>query len=203
MPSGRRITLVSAAVVIAAAAAVVAVALAHGGRATPSAEQSVPGPGRTASPAPRGAQLGPGGSVRPASPARRPALVMTASAAAQPHAATVHAFLVRYFRAINDHDYPAYLRLFSRASRPGLSAAGFRSGFGTTRDSAATLRKLSAAGPGLVAATVTFASRQSPSSAPGHAACLHWRITVYLARTGHRFVVASPPDGYAAQHWSC
>jgi hypothetical protein len=121
----------------------------------------------------------------------------------QPHAAVADAFLVGYFTAINHHDYQAYLHLFSQESRRGLSEGGFQDGYGTTRDSAERLQALTTAGPGRVAARVTFTSRQSPISSPEHASCLRWRITVYLVRRGGRYVIDNPPSGYYATHQAC
>jgi hypothetical protein len=130
-------------------------------------------------------------------------VAIAARARAQPGAAAADAFLARYFAAINRHDYRGYLRLFGPGSGRSLSAAGFRAGYATTRDSAETLAALAAAGPGQVAATVTFTSRQAISASPAHAACVRWRITIYLLRRGGRYVIGNPPDGYQAADRGC
>jgi hypothetical protein len=105
--------------------------------------------------------------------------------------------------AINDHDYRAYLHLFSPESRGALSGAGFQAGYGTTRDSAERLTELAATTPGRLAATVTFTSHQSPASSPAHAGCLRWNITVYLVRRGGRYVIGNPPADYYAKDQPC
>ena len=130
-------------------------------------------------------------------------VAVTAGAGGRAGAAAVTAFLTGYFAAINRHDYGGYLRLFGPGSRRSLSAAGFRAGYGTTRDSAETLTGITAAGRGAVAATVTFTSRQAPAASPAHAACVRWRITIYLARRAGRYVIENPPAGYAAADRAC
>jgi hypothetical protein len=135
--------------------------------------------------------------------AGRPTVSVGAAVAGQPRAAAVGAFLDRYFAAIDRHDYRGYLRLFSQASRRALSAAGFRAGYGTTRDAAETLTGLTPAGPRELAAAVTFTSHQAPTASPARSACLRWRITLYLVRHGRRYVITSPPAGYYATERAC
>ena len=130
-------------------------------------------------------------------------VAVAAGAAAQPGAASVDAFLGRYFAVINEHNYAGYLRLFGPGSGRSLSAAGFRGGYGSTRDSAETLTRISAARAGMVAATVTFTSRQAPAASPAHAACVRWRITIFLVRRGGGYVIGSPPAGYTAADRAC
>jgi hypothetical protein len=132
-----------------------------------------------------------------------PGVAITAGARRRPRAAAVQAFLTGYFAVINRHDYSGYLRLFGPGSRRSLSAAGFRTGYGSTRDSSETLAGITAAGPGEVAATVTFTSRQAPAASAAHAACVRWRITIYLLRRDGRYVIGNPPAGYAAVDRAC
>jgi hypothetical protein len=141
-----------------------------------------------------------------ATPARRAAVTIAPAARQQPHATAVGAFLTRYFRAINHHNYHAYLRLFSPASRPALSGASFMAGYGTTHDSAPKLTSLAPAGLRQLAATVTFTSHQDATTSPEHASCLRWRITVYLIRHGgrqERYYVGNPPAAYSANDRAC
>jgi hypothetical protein len=105
--------------------------------------------------------------------------------------------------AINDHDYRAYLHLYSPETRRALSWARFQAGYGTTHDSAERLTELAATAPGQLAATVTFTSHQSPASSPPHAGCLRWNITVYLVRRGVRYVIGNPPADYYARDQPC
>jgi hypothetical protein len=128
---------------------------------------------------------------------------MSAGVRGRPAAAAVAAFLTRYFGVINRHDYRGYLRLFGPGSGRSLSAAAFAGGYGTTRDSAETLRGITADGRDLVAAAVTFTSRQAAAASPAHAACVRWRITIYLARRDGRYVIANPPAGYEAADRAC
>jgi hypothetical protein len=165
-------------------------------------------PGReSASPGTR-SPAGPSGTGRDGTRPRaaRSAVLVAPPARQQPDAQPVSRFLSRYFRAINHHDYPAYLRLFSPASRAALSQSSFLAGYGSTRDSAPRLAGLQAAGPRQLAATVTFTSRQDAAASPEHEGCLRWRITVYLIRHDgrhERYFIGNPPAGYTARNHAC
>jgi hypothetical protein len=178
--------------------------------AQPVAGHGPAGAGRPSADAARlpGAAAGPGGPaagrmLQAAAGHLGAGVAVTAGARGRAGTAAVAAFLTGYFAAINRHDYGGYLRLFGPGSRRSLSAAGFRAGYGTTRDSAETLTGVGAAGHGAVAATVTFTSRQAPAASPAHAACVRWRITIYLARRAGRYVIENPPAGYAAADRAC
>jgi hypothetical protein len=186
-PHGRRLVLTTAALVMAAGTGA-GLLLAQ-----PVAGRGPAGAGRPSADAAR----------LPVAPAGRPAGSSARPAGGRPGTAAVAAFLTGYFAAINRHDYGGYLRLFGPGSRRSLSAAGFRAGYGTTRDSAGTLTGITAAGRGELAATVTFTSRQAPAASPAHAACVRWRITIYLARRDGRYVIENPPAGYAAADRAC
>jgi hypothetical protein len=125
------------------------------------------------------------------------------AAASAPHEAAVVAVLNRYFSAINDHAYGAYERLFSPAVRSGLSQATFMAGFGTTHDSAVTLRRMSALGTGELEVSVTFTSHQQPSASPTQSSCTAWQISLYLVKQGRRYLLTAPPPGYQASYRSC
>jgi hypothetical protein len=210
-PHGRRLVLLTAALVLAAGT---------GAGLLLARPVAGPGPAAAGRPSAAAAQLpgspgGPGGRAspdagRPADQMRRaaagqpgPGVAITAGARGRAGAAAVAAFLTRYFAVINRHDYGGYLRLFGPGSGRSLSAARFRAGYGTTRDAAETLTQITAAGRGAVAAAVTFTSRQAPAASPAHAACVRWRITIYLARRDGRYVIANPPAGYAAADRAC
>jgi hypothetical protein len=218
-PHGRRLVLMTAALVLAAgtgAGVLLAQPVAGHGRtaagrpAAAAAQLPVPPGGRS----PAGSAGGRGGGraaagrragrmQRAAAGHPGPGVAIAAGARGRPGAAAVAAFLTRYFAAINRHDYRGYLRLFGPGSRRSLSAAGFRAGYGTTRDSAETLTEIPVAGRGEMAAAVTFTSRQAPAASPVHAACVRWRITIYLARRDGRYVIENPPAGYAAADRAC
>ncbi len=149
-------------------------------------------------------------NARPSSPATSaPAstvkgLVTVAPAAATaPHEAAVVAFLNRYFHAINSHRYSAYKKLFSPSLRSGLTAAAFSSGYGTTRDSAATLRSISVTTAGELNALVTFTSHQLAADSPTSSTCTAWTISLYLSKSGLRYVLQTPPAGYQPTFRSC
>jgi len=144
-----------------------------------------------------------------ASAANGSLLSVSPAAAAQPHATAVKRFLIRYFRAINDHDYAAYRLLFSTSLRGGLSAAAFSAGYGSSRDSQETLRSISSvpakgsAHGAEIEAVVTFVSHQTPDSSPTHSACTAWTIAIYLVRHGRTDEIVSPPAGYQAAFSGC
>jgi hypothetical protein len=197
--SGRWIALTAATAVLVMAAAAVALALAHGRSrgVSPQAGARARQSGPAAGPSP----IAPGGPRATALASRY--VAVAAGAAASPHARPVVSFLTLYFAAINDHDYRAYLRLFSRASRGSLTPAAFSSGYGTTRDSLATLRHIGVIRQGQLYAVVTFTSHQQPGQSPSRSACTRWRISVYLIRQGNGYLLQTPPAGYLASYRAC
>jgi hypothetical protein len=164
--------------------------------ASPSASASSSS-SRTASASP-GAPATPSGS-----PPGGSALVTVAPGLSQNLAAPqVEGVLVKYFTAINDHNFGQYASLFIPEVRQYLTAAGFASGYQTTTDSHGILVGISASGPG-VAAMVTFTSRQTPVPSAGVTACTNWAITVYLQPDGSGLLIAPPPAGYHASAQAC
>jgi hypothetical protein len=202
---GRRIMLISAALVLVlAGAGGVAALVTASGPGAAARGQLLTQPGGQSAP--------PGGSPAGRSAANagprsaRPAVVLAPAVRNQPGARRASHFLARYFRAINHHDYQAYLRLFAPVSRAALSPSRFLAGYGTTRDTAARLIRLTRTGPGQLAAAVTFTSHQDATASPAHASCLRWRITVYLIRPGsrqQRYFIDAPPAGYTAREHAC
>jgi hypothetical protein len=198
--SGRWIALTAAMAVLVMAAAAAALALANGraGGGSPQAGA-------------RASQSGPAVGPSPTVPRQTQAtalaagrrVAVAAGAAASPHARPVVAFLTRYFAAINGHDYRAYLRLYSPAIRGSLTPAAFSAGYGTTRDSLATLRHVGVTGPGHLDAVVTFTSHQQPGQSASQSACTRWRISLYLIREGNRYLLQTPPSGYLASFRAC
>ncbi len=148
-------------------------------------------------------------AARPSSSAAKSAptvsglVTIAPGAATAPHEAAVVAFLNRYFHAINRHDYGAYERLFGPALRGGLSVTKFSAGYGTTRDSAETLRSIRVIGAGQIDALVTFISHQQATDSPTNTTCTGWRISLYLIRQGGRYVLGTPPEGYQPSYHSC
>jgi len=206
---GRRIMLISAALVLvlAAAGGVVALVTASGPGAA-ARGQLLTQPGGQSGTAPGGGAAAGRGTAPAGRQGRtvRPAVILAPAVRSQPYARPAGRFLARYFRAINHHDYRAYLRLFAPASRAALSQSRFLAGYGTTHDVTPRLIRLTQAGLRQLAATVTFTSHQDATASPAHASCLHWRITVYLIRHGtrhERYFIGTPPAGYAAREHAC
>jgi hypothetical protein len=123
--------------------------------------------------------------------------------AGAPHEAAVVAVMNRYFSAIDSHAYRVFKKLFSPAARGELSAAMFRVGYRTTRDSAATLRSIGVIGPRQVDAVVTFTSYQQARFISTQSSCEAWRISLRLIKSGHGYLLGTPPDGYQPSSRSC
>ncbi|MGO8959732.1 MAG: hypothetical protein ACLQFR_20540 [Streptosporangiaceae bacterium] len=199
---GRWIALTAAATVLVVAAAVAAtLALAHSGKRNGNRAA-----GTRASAAARASKQ-PG---HPTTPGTTPVtalaggrIAVAVAAARSPQARPVVSFLARYFAAINSHDYGAYRRLFSAEVRGGLSRATFIAGYGTTRDSLATLRDIGVIGPGQLAAVITFTSHQQPGQSQSQSSCTRWRISLYLTRAGNGYLLQAPPPGYRAFFRAC
>ena len=198
---GRRIAFAAAAAVLVIAivtATVVVLAHHRGAGAAAQAGGRSPGtaPSRPGASSPAAAHSG--------APASGDGVVTIAKAAAgSPHAGTVVSFLVRYFSAINSHDYRAYRRLFSYSIRGELTESTFILGYGSTHDSRAVLHNVDVIGPGKLEALVTFTSHQQPGSSPTGSSCTAWRITLYLTRLGHSYVLQPPPTGYQPSYRAC
>jgi hypothetical protein len=140
-----------------------------------------------------------------APPATGTALVgIAAGAVSEPHAQPVTEFLTRYFSAVNRHNYLAYRILLTPGIGARLTPRAFRSGYGTTADSAVTLRAVSViAAAGRLAATITFTSRQDPADSPAHSACTAWSIVLYLVPHRAGYLIGKPPPSYHAAFRGC
>jgi hypothetical protein len=114
----------------------------------------------------------------------------------------VVAFLNNYFTAINNHDYRLYRSLLDTQLQQGETAAKFRSGFGGSSDSAATLTGPASVGV-QTAATVTFTSHQPPADTPTNTSCTLWNITLYLDPQGSSYVIGTPASSYHASYQAC
>jgi len=123
--------------------------------------------------------------------------------AGQNAAAGVAGFLTQYFAAINDHDYQAFSSLFEPGASPVQSAAEFRSGYRTSRDSGGRLVALGQTAGGEWAASLTFDSHQDPASSATHTACTAWGVTFYLVSVGDSYLIGPPPPGYQASASPC
>ena len=192
--SGRWITMAAATTVLIIAAAAAYVLVGHRAPAAP--------PARAGSP---GTAVQPSGPAATSAPAATVSGLLTIApgAATGPHEAAVVAFLNRYFHAINSHSYTAYQKLFSPSLRSGLSATTFSTGYGTTRDSAATLHSISLTTAGELEAAVTFTSHQQATASPTNSTCTAWTISLYLSKDGGRYVLQTPPAGYQPVSRSC
>ena len=153
------------------------------------------GSGRPASrpdPGPSPARAAP--SVSPGAPGASDAVSVNPAAAGQPHADRVVTLLNSYFSAINQHDFPAYRRLFIPAIRAGMH--NFGASYRSTHDSRARLTGLAATGPQGLAAMVTFVSHQDPAASPDHAACDRWHITLFIKRDGRGYHIRRHQPGF-------
>jgi zinc-ribbon domain len=149
------------------------------------------------------ASTGPDTASSPVPSATQAAGVPVAAAAAQqPGAGQVSAFVARYFAAINQRDYPAFIALFAPGAQPVPSRQQFLSGYQSTIDSAATLAGLTPTAAGW-AARVTFVSHQDPAASATNSACTSWDITLFLAPDGSTYLIEAPPPGYHASDASC
>ncbi|WP_174536042.1 zinc ribbon domain-containing protein [Micromonospora chalcea] len=96
-----------------------------------------------------------------------------------------------YFSAVNDRDFPSAAAMFDPAGDvldPADEQAVQRFGrqLVTTRDSEVVLRSLTDAGPGVVAAVVTFRSTQDPGYGPKsrpQETCTLWQVRYELSTT--------------------
>ncbi len=200
------LTAASAVLVIAAAAVTLTAMNSRLGSGSPPSGAVASGHGRVSSTSGLSSTSGRAGAaaVHPAGAlagGRR--IVIAPGAAGSPHAQAVVWFLTRYFAAINAHDYRAYRRLFSPATRGALSQAAFIAGYGTTRDSAASLRAIRVTGPGQLAAMVSFTSHQQPGQSLSQSSCTVWHISLYLTRTASGYLLQAPPAGYQASFRAC
>ena len=127
-------------------------------------------------------------------------MAATPAAAAQPAEPRVVSFLQSYFTAINDHNYGKYASLVASSQRP--TPQQFQSGFGSTKDSNATLTGLAATANG-VAATLKFTSHQLPSASPTGTSCNVWHITLFLQAHGAGYRAGPTPPGYHAHDRPC
>jgi hypothetical protein len=192
--SGRWIAIAVSTTVVCVAAVVTIVLLGHHSPAGHAARAA------------HGTTTGTPASSRSAGvpqPTASGAVTVEPAAASEPHEGAVVAVLTRYFRAINNHSYGAYERLFSPALRTGLSLATFTTGYGSTRDSAEALQSIGVPGAGQLEAIVTFTSHQLAADSPTQSPCTAWRISLYLIRQGRRYLLAVPPQGYQASYRSC
>jgi hypothetical protein len=116
------------------------------------------------------------------------------SAAQQPGAAQVAAFMAGYFTVINQRDYQGYMGKFDDQARPDYTRPKFLAEFSSTTDTAPALTALSPVGGGLLA-TVTFTSHQNPAQSYTHTACTAWTQRLYLEDSGASYLIAPPPPG--------
>jgi hypothetical protein len=161
-------------------------------------------PGQATPPAsPAGAAGTTQASATPTASAGTDTVAVAPAAKASPDAAQVQALLDNYFAAINAHNYQAFNRLLDTRLRQLDPPSTFASGYATTQDSAEELTAISAAGPGELAASVTFTSHQSPANSPDESSCDNWRITLYLLPNGGSYLIGTAPPGYRASYQNC
>ncbi len=142
-------------------------------------------------------------SMSPGSSATSGVLTVAPTVSQDADAPPVESFLNSYFSAINNHDYQQFRNLLDQKMAQGESAQNFDTGYGSTRDSDATLTAISSMDAGQVRATVTFTSHQSPSQSPSDSACTNWNVMLYLASNETGYVLEAAPAGYHAAYQAC
>ena len=141
-------------------------------------------------------------SASPSAPADT-AVAVAPAAASNAAAPQVQGLLEHYFAAINAHDYAAYSSLLDAQMRGENSQSHFDSGYATTHDSAETLTSITGTS-GVLAATVSFTSHQSPADSINNSSCTAWTITLYLEpQSGGGYLIGAPPAGYQPTHQDC
>ncbi len=137
------------------------------------------------------------------SPTRTGPVRVATAAASDPAEPGVLAYVVRYFNAINAHDYNAYYNLLDGQEQAGESQASFDSGYATTKDSNEVLTGIQDTGGGDVTVNLSFTSRQDPSDSIDGQACNTWQISLYLVPQGSGYVQTAPPPDYRSAHGDC
>jgi hypothetical protein len=197
------VTVATAVVVLAAGGGVAAwAATRHPGH--PSAHASHPARVPVAATAQATPTVTPPTSPPAATPTPASTGLVTAAPGVpqQGNELAVVAFLNAYFRAINNHNYQQYGRLLDTQLQQGETAAQFRSGYRSTKDSRATLTALASLGA-QTAASVTFTSHQLAADSPTRTGCTHWNITLYLNPQGSSYVIGTSPSSYHASYQAC
>lgn len=205
----RPAAFIAIAIVLVASGTGAAVWLIGRHGSSPAAGAPVGAPFRPSSPTPAAPSAA---TTGPASPASSPTpgastgtsvVAVKASAAQDPSASSVAAFLGRYFTAINSHHYHAYLALLSPQLQQGMTRGAFNSGYLGTVDSAERLLRISAAVDGDIQAAVAFTSHQSPTAANNQQTCTKWRISLFLGQGGSGYQIDPAPPGYHAFSVPC
>jgi hypothetical protein len=165
-----------------------------------------PTTGAPATPSSGGGSQTPSASASGTSPAAPAdtAVAVAPAAASNAAAPRVQTLLEHYFAAINTHDYAAYSSLLDAQMRGQNSRSQFDSGYATTHDSAETLTSISSTSGGVLAATVSFTSHQSPADSINNSSCTAWTINLYLEPQGDgSYLIGAPPAGYRPSHQDC
>jgi hypothetical protein len=126
---------------------------------------------------------------------------VSAAAKSSPAEPKVLTFLENWFKAINQHDYNAYVRLES--PQYNMNSAAFSSGYSSTTESAAALEEISDLGHGGEAAKVSFTAHQSPAQSVDGSACNRWSITFYLSPVGKNYLEQPAPPNYLPTYQDC
>jgi hypothetical protein len=131
-------------------------------------------------------------------------VTVSASAAQNPDADAVAAFVGEYFSAINSHSFQAYDALMTPQVQQGQTAQSFSNGFGSTSDSDETLVAITSEANGDTVATLTFTSHQNASQAAnGTGTCTDWNITLFLESNATGYLDGTSPSSYHARSTSC
>lgn len=179
----------------------------HKTAASPSGPATSPAPGRptAAATTPESSSSATGPTSPTASPPASPSpkVSVAPGLTSNPAEPAIVAFLDRYFTAINSHDYAAFSSLLDAKEQSVNTPSTFDTGYGTTRDSAEALTRITSTGGGNEAATVSFTSHQNPAQSASKTACTSWTITLYLQPNGASYLIGPAPAGYHASYEAC
>lgn len=118
---------------------------------------------------------------------------LSQEAAASPLAGEISDLLMRYFTAINRHDYDAWLTTVS-TSQATRDRDDWDVGYSTTYDSDIQLAAIKPGKPAVV--MLTFVSHQAVEQAPAalRATCIRWKVLYEVVDEGIGLRVGNPAD---------
>jgi hypothetical protein len=156
----------------------------------------------SSAPAPSAPVSAPGGSSAGSGPGST-AVALSPAALQYSSAQQVGTFASRYFTAINERNYGAYVALFAPNGQLVPTRGQFESGYRSTADSRATLASLAPIAGGGWAAGLSFVSHQAVAQSRTGTPCTAWRITLFLAPDGSGYLIGSPPPDYRSSYYPC
>jgi WD40 repeat protein len=139
----------------------------------------------------------------PNKPQAATAVALAASASSAPEADKVRQFAVKYFTAINHHNYNQFIALLNAQQQTENSRSAFESGYASVTDYGAIITGITAGPARQVVANLTFASLQNPADSVDNSACDQWNISFYLVQQGNGYVMTAAPADYHASFTDC